>query len=516
MGGSDVDLEEESTVFETESGNEGAWQESDWVQDEDDKLNALADLIVEKLLASENLPTIVAASVPKNSRSDRARAERNLERESGSRRNRFSHMADLIDPKRKPLGLSKKSQFAEQYLKTIKLIYSELEAELGEKFFDQDPNDLAIDVSAIIRRFSGEGGIAEFLVRIETFVLVLAYSPTPAYIFDTESEEQLDDESLTQVKSRITALGYELLYLLNNLETIRKMNKGVYLSSNIQLFISFMNDYKYRPYRMVRIPRDLTNESIKFKALSELNYILRDLKRAIEKAGYDKPNLYFPKLLRRRKEVESVTVKLDAKEFKEVIGRCSKRLQDVISYFRAYKSTSISLYRMRIRLISQDDHDVTLDQFKKYFGELNKQASKTNVGFEGYLNFFYIWDKTYDDWFQDIVLIIDSETLIKTDGNGEGAIRYITEEFQEFAQKYLDHRAEVIFGGQRKPQIHIEPIPLMYHLGLPAQLMIDVGDREVWKIFETSILPFFVYHELLDLKSDDDVSNRFSRGTKKV
>ena len=114
MGGSDVDLEEENTFLETEAVNEEAWQEPDFVQDEDDKLNALADLIVEKLLASETLPTIVAASVPKNSRSDRPRTERDLERESRLRRNRVCNMADLINRNRTPLGLSKKSQFAEQ------------------------------------------------------------------------------------------------------------------------------------------------------------------------------------------------------------------------------------------------------------------------------------------------------------------------------------------------------------------------------------------------------------------
>lgn len=516
MGGSDVDLEEENTFLETEAVNEEAWQEPDFVQDEDDKLNALADLIVEKLLASETLPTIVAASVPKNSRSDRPRTERDLERESRLRRNRVCNMADLINRNRTPLGLSKKSQFAEQYLKTIKLIYSELEFELGEKFFANDISDTEIDVATFIRRFGGEGGIAELLVRIETLVLVLSYSPTPAYIFDDESEEDLDEESLTQVKSRITALGHELLYLLKNIETIKKMNNGLYLSTNIQLFISFMANYKFLPIRWMGRDRNLMRQEISFNALNELNYILSDLKRAIEKGGYDKPNVYLPRVFSRRKEVESIRVKLDAKGVKEILGKFSKRLKDVVSYFKAYKSTSISLYRMRIWLNSQDDNEVSLDQCKKYFGDLNKQASKTNAGFEGYLNFFYIWDKTPNEWFQDIVLIIDSETLLKTDGNGKGAIRVITEEFQEFAQEYLDHRAEVIFAGQMKPQLRIEPIPLMYHLHLPSQLLIDVGDREVWKIFENSILPYFLYHELLELRLDDEVSSRFSRGTKKI
>lgn len=171
---------------------------------------------------------------------------------------------------------------------------------------------------------------------------------------------------------------------------------------------------------------------------------------------------------------------------------------------------------MRIGLISQDGKEVTLEQFKKYFGELNKQASKSTVGFEGYLNFFYIWDRAPSGWFQDIVLILDSETLLRTDENNLISIRNITEEFHDFAQKYLDHRAEVIFAEQMKPQLQIDPVSLMYHLDLASQLLLDVGNQETWKIFENSILPFFLYHELLELNLDEEISSRFRRGTKKI
>ena len=259
-------------------------------------------------------------------------------------------------------------------------------------------------------------------------------------------------------------------------------------------------------------------QEITYYTLNELNYILSDLKRAIEKGEYDKPNAYLPSGFSRRKKVESIIAKLDAQGFKENLGNYSKRLQGVISYFRAYKSTSISLYRMRIWLDSQDHDEVHLEQFKKFFGELNKKASKSDAGFKGYLNFFYIWNIDGDQWFQDIILIIDSNTLLVTekDGGDQKAIRNITQEFEEFAEKYLDHRAEVIFAGQMKPQLQIEPIQLMYHLDLPSQLLIDAGDRESWKIFENAILPFFLYHEFLELNLDEEISSRFGRGTKKL
>ena len=294
------------------------------------------------------------------------------------------------------MGLSKKSQFADHYLKTIKLIYSELVAELGGKFFVKDLDDVEIDESTLLRNFKYGEGIADLLIRIETFVLVLAYSPIPAYIFDHESEKMLDGESLTKMKSRITALGYELLYLLDNLETIRKLNNGLHLSRNIQLFISFMIDYQFEPNRRTGKGRDLMRQEITSYTLNELNYILIDLKRAIEKGEYNRPKLYLPRMLTSSKEVESVKAKWNAEGFKENLGKYSKRLKTAIDHFRTYKSTSISLYRMRIWLDSQDRDEVSLEQFKIFFGELNKKASKSDVGFKGYLNFFYIWDISGD------------------------------------------------------------------------------------------------------------------------
>lgn len=514
MGSSDVNFEDQKTVLEVEVINEEVEQEQNLAQDQDDKLNALADLIVKKLLASENLPTVVTASASKNLGSNKTISAESSER--GPRPSRYHSMRDLIDPQRKSLGLSKKSQFAEQYLKTIKLIYSELAAELGDKFFGHDANDLGIALSVMIKEMRYKEGVAGLLTRIEKFVLVLGYSPTPAYIFDNESKGQLKDESLTQVKSRITAIGYELLYILDHLEQIKNVKNTDYLSTNIQLFIKYMSDYEYQPNRRTGKGRDLINQQITFEALNELNQIVGELHKAIKIGEYDEISFYSPAMLKRTKDVKLIQAKLDAEGFKETLGKYSKRLQSVISYFRAYKSTSISLYRMRIGLISQDGKEVTLEQFKKYFGELNKQASKSTVGFEGYLNFFYIWDRAPSGWFQDIVLILDSETLLRTDENNLISIRNITEEFHDFAQKYLDHRAEVIFAEQMKPQLQIDPVSLMYHLDLASQLLLDVGNQETWKIFENSILPFFLYHELLELNLDEEISSRFRRGTKKI
>lgn len=63
--------------------------------------------------------------------------------------------------------------------------------------------------------------------------------------------------------------------------------------------------------------------------------------------------------------------------------------------------------------------------------------------------------------------------------------------------------------------IEVEPVPLMRHLDLPSQILLEVNDRDGWNIFEKKILPFFVYQEFLELTDDEEIRSRFSRGTRK-
>ena len=148
--------------------------------------------------------------------------------------------------------------------------------------------------------------------------------------------------------------------------------------------------------------------------------------------------------------------------------------------------------------------------------ELNKKAARSEVGFKGYLNFFYFWDKHDDQWFQDIVLIIDSDTLLQVgESKINGSIRNIRQEFKNYAAELIEHRGRLIFENEKLPEIEIQPVPLMRHLDLPSQILLEVNDREGWSVFEKKILPFFVYQEFLELTDDEEIRSRFSRGTRK-
>lgn len=478
----------------------------------DEKMDDLASLLVEKILADRRFDKVLGSL---KEASHRTENRRSITEERNYRSRQILKIRDLIDPNRKPLELSQKVKFAQQYLNVIELIYSELKAELGEDFYQTDSCNNSIK-EKILRIINGQNHIVTLLFRLEKFVLILAYSATPAYIFDDECVEDLDKEPVDKVQKRITALGHELLYLFLNLETIQALNRGRYLSSNIQLLLKFMEDYKFSPQRLTGRGRSLLDQDIYFEPLNELNYILCDLKNAIGKGEFDKQLIFPLSMLRRKKSFNDTVIGINASNFKIAVHKYSKKLQEAITYFKSYKSSSITLYRFRIWL-GVDNQQITLGQFKKFFSELNKKAAKPAVGFKGYLNFFYFWDKDNDQWFQDIVLMIDSDTLLQVgESKLNGSIRNIRQEFEEYAVELLEHRGSLIFENAKLPIIEIQPIPLMWHLDLPSQVLIEVKDREGWNLFEKKILPFFIYHEFLELADDEEIRDRFSRGTRKL
>ncbi|WP_312319611.1 hypothetical protein [Acinetobacter variabilis] len=169
----------------------------------DEKMDDLASLLVEKILSDSRFDKVLASLKETNDCTENRRSTKD-EKDHPSRQ--FQKIRDLIDPNRKPLQLSQKVKFAQQYLNVIELIYTELQAELGKDFYKTDsPNNTYIEI--IGRILNDQNDIVGLLSRLERFVLVLTYSATPAYMFDDESVEDLDREPLEEIQNRITALG---------------------------------------------------------------------------------------------------------------------------------------------------------------------------------------------------------------------------------------------------------------------------------------------------------------------
>ena len=148
----------------------------------DEKMDDLASLLVEKILSDSRFDKVSASLKETSHRTENRRSTKD-ERDHPSRQ--FQKIRDLIDPNRKPLQLSQKVKFAQQYLNVIELIYTELQAELGKDFYKTDsPNNTYIEIMG--RILNDQNDIVGLLSRLERFVLVLAYNATPAYMFDDE------------------------------------------------------------------------------------------------------------------------------------------------------------------------------------------------------------------------------------------------------------------------------------------------------------------------------------------
>lgn len=471
----------------------------------DEHLDDLAELLVEKILASDRFD-----KVWNKKKSELPRYKWEGREKEYRKSDELLRMRDLVDYDYKPLTFSQNFNFAKYYLEVIRLVYSELVAEFGEEFYQGGKGrywDLNINADYVVN----------LLCCVESLVLRLYYLNTPAYIFDSEDYNKLDGENIFEIKRRITESGSLLLYIFHGLKHIRKMKRGIYLSYNIKLFLEFIREYSFKPKRF-GLCEEFLDEVVHFEALNELNNILCRLKIILSEGELNHRQEFPTYGNSRGAHIHNkVDTSNKSRDFKNNFKNYASRIEAATKYFSGYKKNDIVLYRFRINLDCNGDL-ISLDQHKNFFREWNKKASKPKVGIEGYLNFFYFWVKHQDQWLQDIVIIMDGDTLmLEVDENNRNfGVRSICDELTEYLYQIINHRDIAIFGDGVKPTLNVEPTPLMWHLDLPPEILIQANDRKSWVLFEKKILPFFIYHDFLQVDMNEDMSERFKRGIRKT
>lgn len=416
----------------------------------------------------------------------------------------------------KPFKFSTDLKFAQRYLDAMKIIYSELAVTSDYEFYLKEPT-LADRLEDIIKkefRDYSPTKIVDLLCRAESFVMRLTYCPTPAFIHGNETDQDIEQESLDQIQKRITNLGNDLITLLSDIDALRQFQKGHFLSNNIKIFLNYMANYGYNKRRREQT-QDLLEQEIYFETLDELNHIICDLRSALLQGEFKLSPLNNGMLIRRQKEQIIDGVSIEESETKMV--NYSKRLDNVTNYLKFYQKKNITLFRMRLQFLDKSQASI-IASYKEFFTELNRKAIKLRVGFEGYENFFYLWSKDVvrGQFYQDIVLIIDTHSLLKTDSiTHKTHMRNIVKEFEQYAYDFLDARGEKIFNGSI-PEFKIIAQPILAHLELPNQLVIESGNRAAWSILEKKVLPFFLYQELLYTDFDEHIGGRFSRGMREL
>ena len=104
--------------------------------------------------------------------------------------------------------------------------------------------------------------------------------------------------------------------------------------------------------------------------------------------------------------------------------------------------------------------------------------------------------------------------LVETEIGARTNFRDIPNEFQEYIDNLLVEKLDIFDG--KKPTLHFEPLPLLqsHTWNIPAEFIIEAGDKQKWRFFERYILPYFIYLEVFEVDYTDEIRARFSRGRK--
>ena len=104
--------------------------------------------------------------------------------------------------------------------------------------------------------------------------------------------------------------------------------------------------------------------------------------------------------------------------------------------------------------------------------------------------------------------------LVETEIGARTNFRDIPNEFQEYIDNLLVEKLDIFDG--KKPTLHFEPFPLLqsHTWNIPAEFIIEAGDKQKWRFFERYILPYFIYLEVFEVDYTDEIRARFSRGRK--
>ncbi|MFW1941013.1 hypothetical protein [Acinetobacter junii] len=471
----------------------------------------LADSIIDKLFDDERfkaLLTEIKASKTENNLglSNSGKREKRRERP-------YKPLRDLIVENNKKLKSSiNMHQPLREYLEIIETLYKEFEVEY---------DDFPLTRLSRRPRFKNIADLYvkydphETLMRLEVFMLALLFKPVPVFMNASSQSKQQAKETLKQCENRITQLGRELLFVLENVDDIKQFT-GNYFSRNIQILAEFFK-FEVEQKRGKNALYDL-NYDLSEDALCNLNRLLCRLK-AFAESG----NLRTDKNLFRLRDgdTESRIIKPSHLEVTKKWTQNSERLKKAVQYFHGYKKQDIALYRFRLEIAYKNCKDrVPYEQFQKFFTSLNKKAAKPE-GFSGYLNYLYFWRENFvtGQLVQDIIIVFNANSLMETkiqESDAEVRFRDIPTEFLAYICDLLKASSESFNGMEVK--LNFESVPILQNpeWKMPAELIIEAGDKEKWSFFEKRVLPYFIFLETFDVDYTDDITTRFSRGHKAV
>jgi hypothetical protein len=477
----------------------------DPLQNENQAIERIADAIIDKLFDDERFKKLLTK--PQSSKSGGLdNLSISLDRQKYTK-SQYIALRNLIPENNNQLKSKvEKNQSFREYLTIVEILYKELSVEY---------TDFPVNRRVVVENRMVLLNCIDVLMRAEVFMLALLFKPLPVFIDVTSQSKPLKKETLKQLQNRMTHVGKELLFVLNNIDLIQHCN-GNYFTRNMQVLSEFFNS-GFKNKELTDLKFEL-NLDFNIDGLFRLNRLLMRLKDFAD-SGKLKTNKYNDRL--RDGDVESSILKPSQIDVTKKWKQSSERLKTAIEYFRGYKKKDIVLYRFRLEIeFKKSESRVTHEQFQKFFTLLNKKAARPE-GFSGYLSFLYFWRENFttDNIELDLIIIVDANSLWVTNTqieDGKGYYRDIPKEFLAYTRDVL--KASLDIFDSKEADLYLEAIPILQsnEWEMPVAFIIESGDKEKWAFLEKRVLPYFIFLENLAVEYSDDIRTRFNRAKKAI
>lgn len=460
--------------------------------------NELADLVVEKLLASPEIQRLLT----RERGNDQAKQSNNYK--SNNRRGDARHHSrervlpkkfqDLVLQEEPKLSLGPNYQFIEDYLQGLFIVNNELYKDFHHTtgFPTSKENQrnildsLTIDDTLMIVAVDE----LELLSRIEKFMLVLAVKPLPAFIEEPETNNRI------ALDKKITSIGQEFIFLLSQYDIISKFDHE-YLTTAVKIFDAFLRDR----FNVQQQGNFSLNTNVSYQSIKELNSLLFDLRQAWMQGCYDPVHQlgwkqHYSKQYR------------DFNEFKKNLKKLAEKVTKDRNRLAQYTMDDVAIYRFQIEMFC-DGQSVRHGSLGKFFTALIK-AAKQSSDLVGLLDFICIWKEMDQEILQaDTVLFFDANKQTASKGP-TNQFAFVEEDFQKIANDVLTKEKED-YSKDKKLEVRVRQTPVLFHVS-PEMIWLLESNSPQWKTVNTQLIPYFYIMGSFEREYSDDISSRTSTG----
>lgn len=463
--------------------------------------NELADLVVEKLLASPEIHRLLTRGRG-NDRAERSNNYRGNDQRGDTRRSSDRKpltFEDLVPRGESKLSLGPNYQFIEDYLQGLFIVNNELYEDflhttrfpISKENQQNILDSLTIDDTLMIVAVDE----LELLSRIEKFMLVLTVKPLPAFIEEPKINDRI------ALDKKITSIGQEFIFLLSQRDIISKFDHE-YLTTAVKIFDAFLRDrlnVQKRGY-IFSLKMDVSYQSIK-----ELNGLLFDLRQAWMQGRYN--------------PVDEIPWKpqygmqyRDFSEFKKNLKKLTERADKDRARLAQYKMNDTVIYRFQIEIFC-DGQSVRHEFFGPFFTALIR-AAKQSSDLVGLLDFIYIWKEMDQEVLQaDTVLFFDANKQTASKGP-TNQFAFVEEGFQKIANDLLTKEIEKLQDAsaqEKQWEITVGQIPVLLNVS-PERIWLLESNSPQWKTVNTQLIPYFYIMGSFEREYSDDILSRISTG----